>query len=501
MRPSLGALVAIAAVCCAFAWPMQGRSLGELSNYALVKALASGTPRIDETRFQVGDLPAGDFRTFRGHTYSDKAPGLALGTVPAYLVLRRVGLRTSGDPTEALWALRLWGTVVPALLLLLVSWRLAERTAAGYGAAAAVAIGAGTLVLAFATLFYSHVLAALLVLAAFAVLWSEREGPPRLELVAAGGALAGLAVTTEYPTALAAVVFGLYALLRKSPLVRGAAYTAGVLAGVTPLLIYNQWAFGSFTHLSYFGDELSSGNLAGRMEPSLLNGLFTYVSVPGLLVLSPFLACGLVGIVLLYDVGKRAEALAIALVATAFTIYNASLPGLEYDAFLFGPRYLVPVLPLVALPAALTFRRWPVTTAALALVSAILMSALTATQLHAGQALDPDWFAALLDHSFPSTAASVLGVTGWYAILPFFVAIGAAIVAAGLSLPPAGEDQLLAGAAVLTWAAVALFAPSGAEAAAYSSYVPVLLALAAFAVVVALAWALRPIENRVHATP
>src|SRR5207244_10651440 len=128
---------------------------------ALAKALASGTPTIDHTRFQVGDLTAGDFRTYRGHLYSDKAPGLAFVTLPAYLALRTLGLRTSGDPTQALWALRLWAVVLPGVGLLLIARSLAERISPGYGTATAVALGAGTLVLPLATLFFSHVLTGL----------------------------------------------------------------------------------------------------------------------------------------------------------------------------------------------------------------------------------------------------------------------------------------------------------------------------------------------------
>jgi hypothetical protein len=486
--PPIVSLGAILAVVLAFAWPMQGRSLGELSNYALVKALATGTATIDQTRFEVGDLAAGDFRTFRGHVYSDKAPGLALATVPAYLTLRAAGFRTSGDPTRALWALRLWSVVVPALLVLLITRSLAERISPGFGTATAVALGAGTLILPFATSFYSHVLSAFLVLTSFALLWKEREGPPRLGLVAAAGIAAGFAVTTEYQTALALGVFAVYAILRTPRLARAAAYGAGVIVGVIPLLAYNRWAFGSVTHLSYFGDELASGTFASWLSPSLISGLFTFVAMPGLLVLAPVLACGIVGLVLLYADGKRAEALVIALVVAAFTIYNMTLPGLEYDAFLAGPRYLVPIIPLLVLPAALTFRRWPLTTAALALVSMILIGVMSASYVPAGT--DPRWFHALAERNFPSTAASLVGVTGWYAILPYFLGLACAVVLAAVaagSACPSTWDQFLAGLAVIAWAAIAAHAPTTAsgEAASYSAYVPAALVLTGFATVVA----------------
>ena len=112
------------------------------------------------------------------------------------------------------WALGLVGVVLPAFVLLLLVRSVAERIEPGYGTAAAVALGAGTLILPFSTLFFSHVLSAMLAFAAFAVLWRERAGPPRLLLVAAAGALAGFAIATEYPLGLAAVVLGVYAMRR-----------------------------------------------------------------------------------------------------------------------------------------------------------------------------------------------------------------------------------------------------------------------------------------------
>jgi hypothetical protein len=152
----------------------------------------------------------------------------------------------------------------------------------------------------------------------------------------------------------------------------------------------------------------------------------------------------------------------------------------------------VPILPLAAIPAALMFGRWPLTTAALALVSILLMSVLTASQLHTGARADPDWFGALAERSFPQTAAEIVGVTGWYAIVPFFLGLAAAVLVAALATPsvdPDPRDQLLAGLAVITWAAAAIFAPSTVDgrAASYAGYVPPILVLVALAAVLAAA--------------
>ena len=82
-------------------------------------------------------------------------------------------------------------------------------------------MGIGTLVLPFATVYFSHVLAAALGFGAFGLLWKEREAPQRLALVAAAGFLSGFAVTTEYPLAIVGVILGIYAVARADSVKRG----------------------------------------------------------------------------------------------------------------------------------------------------------------------------------------------------------------------------------------------------------------------------------------
>src|SRR5437764_1347835 len=93
-------------------------------------------------------------------------------------------------------AVRRVGGLLPAWVLLLLVRRVAERFDPGYGPAAAITLGLGTLILPFSTLFFSHVLSATLAFAAFTVLLAERDRAPRRWLLAAGGLLAGLAFTS-----------------------------------------------------------------------------------------------------------------------------------------------------------------------------------------------------------------------------------------------------------------------------------------------------------------
>jgi acid phosphatase family membrane protein YuiD len=491
-RPRLLGALGIVALAFCLVWPMQGGGGVPNSHYVLVKSLARGTPVVERALGELGDFSTNDVATFEGRTYSNKAPGFAFVTLPPYLLLDAAGMRTTGDPARILWALGLWSVVLPTLLLVLVVRERAERLQPGFGTATAVTLGMATLVLPYGTLFLSHALSALLVFAAFALLWREREGPPRPRLVAVAGLLAGYAVTTEYPNALALAALALYALTRAGRLRRALAYGAGAAVGLLPLALYNLWSFDSLTHVTYSG---VSGRPAADQwgAPSPAVALELLLSANGLLVLTPVMAFGALGAVLLHRRGFRAEALLVGGLPLAYLALDSAYFS-PFGGFSPGPRYLVAVVPLLAFPLALAYRALPATTGALAVVSATIVVALTATRALAGY--DGRWLDRLADRETTPTAATLVGVTGWYAILPFLLAAAAAAACALLaSAPPIlrPAEAALGGVAALAWAAVAAWAPRGGDAGELRQYgaAAAVAALSVAAAVAARAYALR----------
>lgn len=445
------------------------------SHLALVHALADGTSRIDRYRDYSGDEVY-----YRGHVYSNKAPGLAFASLPAYLALRAAHL------PHGVHVLSLWGVLLPAAILLLLVGSTVERIEPGLGTLTAATLGLATLVLPFTSLFFAHVLSALFGFAAFAVLWRERDGPPRLALVAAAGLLAGLAVTTEYPLALAGAVLGLYALARPQPVRRGLAYAAGVAVGLVPLLAYNWWAFGSPTHVSY-GDAVSAQPGAahppaffGVSAPRPRVALELLLSSRGLLVLGPVIALGAAGAVLLYRRGRRAEALVVGAVAVAFVVYDSGFWG-AFGGWGPGPRYLIPMLPFLAVPLALTWRRWPLTTGALAVVSAGIMLAATATDPLLPDGASPSrWWRLLAHGDFTDTIA--LGIA------PFALLVAVAVVLFARGTPrlsPGRHDVAGAAAALAGWLVTLRAAPALLRHGSLGALGALLLALLVVAVVAA----------------
>lgn len=456
-RRKRAALAAILCLGLAYASLPQGIGWNQLAHYALVRALADGTAVIDDYRDETGDVAWVD-----GHYYAAKAPGLAMATLPAYLLLETTGLkdalaRVPGVADEAvgmLWALGLVGCALPALAIAIAVRRLGDEAAPGFGTAAAVAAGAGTLLLPFATLFFSHVLAVALAFGAFALLWLR----PRLALLA--GVLAGLAVVVDYPHALAGLLVAPYAFVRGAR--AGAEYVAGAVAGVVPLLAYNWWALGSPTHLSYRNAVLVGGESGHDVIGANTAGFFG-IGVPrpgviaellfapvGLLRLSPVLALGALGLVLLWRRGLRAESATIGAVALAYLVYNSGYFQ-PFGGFVPGPRFLIPIIPFLAVALAPAFARVPLTSLLLGVASVALLTSVTITAPLL--AFDGRWHERLLEGWF--------GGRPWWVVAPLVALVAAAVAVAVAATParPARSEAPVAAAAVASWAAVWLVAP------------------------------------------
>jgi hypothetical protein len=495
----------------AVAWGLiiHSQGWGQLASYAQVRAFADGQVPIDRWHWETKDKAWID-----GHFYSVKAPGLAALTLPVYKfavalggqdVANTVAKRalasdrprwksdvaapyaehgfsaTRADRIELevargapmVWALSLFGALVPAIVLLfLVRW-IGDRFQPGYGTIAAITLGLGTIVMTFASEFFPHVISATLGFAAFAVLFRERQGPPKLALVGAAGLLAGLAVTFEYPLALVGAILFFYALARAVPrLPRAATYAAGAVAGAIPALAFNAWAFGNPLKFAY-GDAVKVQGLSGHAELGLNDGGVFGVRVPdpweglglllqgrGLLVLTPVIAMGVAGVLLLRKGEFKTEAKVILAVIGAYWLYDAGY-WLPFGGGTPGPRFLIPMLPFLALGFALAWKRWPAITLALAIPSALYMTAGALTHPLIGESGTGTWVDRLARGELEHTLLTGLGVKqGWVATAPVVLATVAAIALTAMATPRERLGSIRAAVwLVLGWAVVAVLGP------------------------------------------
>lgn len=362
------------------------------SHLARVTALAHNTPRIDRYHHWTRDTAY-----WHGHYYAAKAPGLAVATLPWYFALRATGLLVHGPPPSvpwpaaeevkmprtAPWELALWGALLPFVGLLLLVRMAAGQLVPGYGTVAAVTLGAGSLVAVFATMFFDHELSAFLGFLAFTLLFRERARAPNLEVLVVAGIAAGLAISVEFPLGLLAVVLGAYALARAGRLKRGLAYCGGVAIGLVPLCIYDLWAYGTIKPVAYSyavldpgrsGHDVIGANTSGFFGIGLPSGSALtdlLLGTKGLLILAPVWALAAVGLVALSRAGHRAEAAVAAAIVGVFLLYDAGY-YLPFGGFNAGPRFLVPMLPFLALGLAAAWRAYPGPTLALACASVIV---------------------------------------------------------------------------------------------------------------------------------
>jgi hypothetical protein len=372
------------------------------------------------------------------------------------------------------WSLGLMGVLVPAVVLLLLVRSLGDRIEPGFGTAAAITLGLTTVLMTFASEYFPHVIAATLGFGAFAVLFRERRGPPRTELVGAAGLLAGLGVTFEYPLALAGAILMVYALARHAPpLRRAAAYVLGAVLGAAPVLLFNQWALGSPLEFAY-GDAVAVQGLTGHADLGLNDDGFFGISLPrpgnaldlliasrGLLTLTPVIAMAVAGTVLMRRRGYRAESNLILAIAVAYFLYNAGY-WLPFGGGTPGPRFLVPTLPFLALGLAVAWRRWPALTLGLAIPSALFMVAASITLPLIGELGTWIWAERLSDGDLEHTLLTALGVhESWIAILPVLLAVAAAVAMAAAATPRTSIGRVRpALAAIVGWAAVSTFGPT-----------------------------------------
>jgi hypothetical protein len=469
---SLGALVAILLVGLAYATVIQSFSWNQASHYDLIRSLDKDGTTIDANQQNTGDKVF-----YKNHWYSARAPGLALFSLPFYDTLNLVGADTLARESQAqrnddemIYFIGLWANVLPGLLLLLLVWRIAERFEPGYGAAAAVALGLGTMVLPLSTLLFSHVFTAFLGFAAFALMVQERDGPPSAMLLGLAGLAMGYAVTSEYPLFFVALVLGLFLLSRRDALTvpgvvrRAGAYIAGGVLGIVPLLLYNHYAFRSWTHLAYSDVPRQHKGFFGIEAPSLKVLATLLLDSRGLLTISPVLLMGAIGTVLVYRRGKRAEALTIAGICLFYVVYNSGY-YLPFGGGFMGPRFLTTMLPFLAVPIAVALRRYPGPTIGLAAVSITTTVIATITHPLVGYENETAIWTRLLGKGvFQPTVASAFGLgRGWGGIWPFLLAAGGGVVLAAWATPRVrlSGTTLAAGVlAVVAWALFAWLAPT-----------------------------------------
>lgn len=349
-------------VLLSYAYFYPGGGWNQNTRFDLVRAIVErGTLSIDAYHQNTGDKALRD-----GHYYCDKAPGQPLLAVPAAVVTREAMRALGVSPLTPrslvflAYVCNLFSVALPVAaacaLLFLIGLELgASRQGALFGA---LAMGLGTPLWAYATLFWGHGLAgACLLLAFYAALQLGRAAPGgELLWGSIVGLAAGWATVTEYQAAPASAILAAFAVARvwRSGWPRrlrvAGAVSAGALVCGAALLLYLHAAFGSILRTSYhyeagdfplmrrglFGLTYPRIDIAFRLLFGLQRGVFVLAPAT---ILAPF------GLRLL---GKRPTTRLAALAAAAIFIFYLVLNATYRDwtaGLSYGPRILGPGLP------------------------------------------------------------------------------------------------------------------------------------------------------------
>ncbi len=393
LRPAL-AIGLILFACYAYFFYMGGNWNIE-SRLALVHAIVEEkTLAIDsyESRTQ-------DKAFYDGHYYCDKAVGASFLGVPVYAAFRP--LLASRGP-QSLWAtgnylVNLFVTAIPSAVAGALFFLLLGRflPAAVPRIWLTLAYGLGTLAFPYATMFFGHQTAAALLVISFFLLFrmrSKKWSPP-IALVA--GLLAGYALITDFLAV--AVVLGLviYAIatVKKSAPSSFLPFTfyllpflLGLLAPLPLQLWYNQACFGSpfasayhYEVLAKFREGMSAG-MMGLTYPKL-EALYQLTIGPrrGLLYCSPFLLFTIPGAYLMIRRREhRAEGLLCAGVGLLSILLNSAY-YLWWGGGVYGPRFLIPAIPFIALPVIFAIRYSPMAFKLLAITAIVFTAVVVVT--------------------------------------------------------------------------------------------------------------------------
>lgn len=322
-------------------------------NYALTRAIVEGrTFAVDRFTVREGDIANGK----GGHIYSNKPPGLSvIAAAPYWLQYelqqrRRIRFHDYWRTNKQLVTIQVCGiagALIPAILFL-----YGRRTmgASRWSAAlVAIAIAFGTIVLPYSTMLFAHVPGALFFLLAF----TQLKDRPLLAGVAAGLAGACFLLSGIAAFVLAVLAWS-YSKRHALLFIAGGAPFAAALAS------YQWLCFGSpfTTPLQESHGYTESGLLLGVFGTPRLSHLWalTFSEYRGLFFCSPVLLFALIGIVVMLR-RRRAEAIAIAAIAILFLVGNSSFNGWHGGAA-FGPRYLLPIIPLLGIAIVFVADRW-----------------------------------------------------------------------------------------------------------------------------------------------
>lgn len=447
--------------------PLGPNSNSESHLYLTFAMVDHRTLNIDAYRTRLGDKSY-----YRGHYYSDKAPGLSFITAPPYAILRAAMPGFAGKPYKAYsrqrfaiarntvyirYAMDYLILIIPSAVFAVLLWLFLTPIIGDQRWALVLTsiYSLGTIAWVYSVSFFSHQLAAMLLFGSFLTLYhrvARRDSGKPTRFAALAGLLAGYSVISEYPTILIAALLGGYLLLvAQHRLASAMAFIAGMLPPALLNMAYNTMAFGkpfalgyAHVHSAMYHNSIHTGPLglanpaAYGVQPPSLYSLWqiTFGTYRGIFLVSPVLLLFFAGLVFMWR--RRDLRPEFWLCATAVMLYvlmDASR-GMDQNGWSGGwavaSRHLTPMLPFMIVPLAFGLRNTVFRRVLLGLgaLSIAMMFMIVATGAQFTFADQNPLVNEMLHHFFTGAInfswGSLLGQRGFTSLVPY------ALAAAGL---------------------------------------------------------------------
>jgi hypothetical protein len=330
---------------------------GHVQTYDVAETISVSQQWADTGHFWITGYPpipgGGSVAGVGGHLYAAHDIGMSLLFLPVSL-LQHWGLVA---PTLANLLYTLLDPLVVALtctVFFLFQFRLTGRR--GVAVASALILGLATVVLPYAHVAFDAAPTMFLTLLCFYLLYRAQAAPVTWRYLAAGCA-AGGTVLLRVDSAILVAVACLWVLVRLLPAgLRAAkdlvAWFLPLVAALAVTMAYDWTRFGSVTDNGHHDDP------ATKLAGSLLTGLAGQLVSPGkgIVFFAPVVVVALLGW-RRFAREQRWFAGAVGLAALGYLVFHAMLVNWS-GAQAWGPRFLVPVFPLIMLPLGYVLAGW-----------------------------------------------------------------------------------------------------------------------------------------------
>jgi hypothetical protein len=371
-----------------------------------------------------------DKALFRGHYYSDKAPGTLLLSLPAFYVGALLLSSANWDAASAEGSLFLsWFTTALSVGLLaaigapfLFLWLrgfVSDVTAV----VTTLAVFIGGLSLPYATMCFSHsvTISLISIIMFLGDLGGKKALPPQTSLFL--GILSGFVISSEFTSGIVIIglIISFWSRLRNKWLF---AVGAGLTLGITPL--YSWICFGSPLSIGYsytIYDHMQSGIFGVGIPNSTVLGELLLGGKRGLFRFCPFLMAAWIALPFVPNQRRSFVVGGFAMVFLHCVIISGySLDWVAGDVI--GPRYLSPVLPILALPVAMGIQNVPIIGFVLCSYSIVLMSFCTLLNGKPPAAyaypLGDFYLPLLYEGEYTFNLVQLLGFRGHESVVPYF---------------------------------------------------------------------------------